>query len=129
MAYLSFLSLEQDFSLKLKSDTINKTDNPIALQNQLIDLFIITLKLDQEIHELLFKNKTNQVRQQNEFDDKLSAYKTLIRTKLGIEELRDTLIEAHRKYVAKKNFAEIVKQDNLSKQSDLLKERLSNSLL
>lgn len=115
MAYLSFLSLEQDFSLKLKSDTINKIYNPITLQNQLIDLFTITLKLDQEIHELLFKNKINQVQQYHEFDEKLSNYKVLIRTKLDIEALRDALIEAHRRYIAKKNFAQVVRQDNLNK--------------
>jgi len=115
MAYLSFLSLEQDFSLKLKSDAINQTDNPIALQNQLIDLFKMTLDLNQEIHRLLFKHKVNQFQLLREFDEKLSAYQTLIRTKFALKELRARLIEAHKIYVAQKNFAEIVKQENRAK--------------
>ena len=118
MAYLSFLSLEQDFSLKLKSDAINKINNPITLQNQLIDLFKTTLTLHQEIHKLLFKHKTNQLKRIREFDDQLSAYKALIRTKLDIEELRETLIEAHRIFFAQNNFAEIIKQENSSTLSE-----------
>lgn len=115
MAYLSFLSLEQDFALKLKSDAIHKTNDPIELQNQLIDLFTQTLTLDQEMQGILFQNKINQLRLLQEFDDQVAAYKAFIKTKFDLEKLKEALIEAHKKYAAQKNFAEIVRQETLTR--------------
>lgn len=111
MAYISFLSLEQDLSLKLKSDTINQISNLDTLQDQIFDLFEQTLKLDQEIHQLLFENKTNQLRLLQECHDKLSAYKATITINDNLDELQEILIEAHKKYVAKDNFAQVVRQE------------------
>lgn len=111
MAYLSFLSLEQDFALKLKSDAIQKTTDPKVLQNQLIDLFAQTLILDQEIQMILYRNKISQLHLSQEFNEKLAAYKALIGAKFDLKELREALIETHKKYAAQKNFAEIVRQE------------------
>jgi len=111
MAYISFLSLEQDLSLKLKSDAINQISNLDTLQNQIFDLFEQTLKLDQEIHQLLFKHKTNQLQLLQEFHDKISAYKETITVNNNLDELQEILIEAHKKYVAKDNFAQVVRQE------------------
>jgi len=113
MTYISFLSLEQDLSLKLKSDAINQISNPETLQNEIFDLFEQTLKLDQEMHKLLFKNKSNQLHFLQEIHDKLSVYKETILLNNNTEELQEILIEAHKKYLAKDNFAQVVRQENL----------------
>ena len=113
MAYLSFLSLEQDLSLKLKSDAINQICNPVTLHNQIIDLYEQTLQLDQEIHQLLFKNKMNHLQLLQEFHDSLSVYTAMIKINNNAEELQKILIEAHKKYLAKDNFAQVVRQEQL----------------
>lgn len=113
MAYISFLSLEQDLFLKLKSDAINQIANSTTLQSQIMELFEQTLKLDQEIHQLLFKNKTKHLQLLQEFHDKLSAYKEIVEINNNVDELKEILIEAHKKYLAKDNFAQVVRQEKL----------------
>ncbi|MDJ0570956.1 MAG: hypothetical protein QNJ53_18175 [Pleurocapsa sp. MO_192.B19] len=113
MNYSSYLSLEQDFALRVLSDRIKKTTDVFKLQSDLIELFKRTLIIQEEMKNRMCGKAITQQELYLKLESRLFSYISSIVVISNLEELQKLLIEANKMLIVQENYALILAKDKL----------------